>query len=741
MKIENLQRIEVDGISFDTETHLIQPGLLAPPMVCGSVARRGNAQLLDKVQTLDVFRRVLASNWIIVGANIAYDMGVMLMHAARQGINLLPDLFDKYHRQEVFDIQIAEQLHALAEGHLGVDPRTHASLKSPSTGKPCHYSLEMVTSLVLDRVDAKANDKWRLSYALLDGIPIEEWPEEARTYPLDDAINTLECAIGQTRNGRNRNMHDLSNQCFTDFCLHLGAMWGFNVDPAEIEKVKAATLKAKVAGERRFVEAGLLKEVKEKGEILIKKHTVNFKTAIANAYRSTGVCVTCDGLGKVAGATPCPKTKHVDIGCTICLGLGRKPKTCKGCDGTGFDLDASPVPRTDGGGVAGGRDALYESGDETLIDFAAWGEADKILTTYIPWLEKGINDAGQTIPLSPRPKVLKETGRIGASTEHQLPREGGVRECIKARDGFVLFSCDWTGAELVTHAQNCLEMIGWSKMADALNSGIKVHDQLGARIGNVSYEHMIANRKTDKTLGNYRQSAKPPNFGFPGLMGAATLVLQQRKQGPDTTGPTGKVYKGLRFCLLAGGTKACGVRKVMEWKGRIIPPTCVDCLETADKIRDVWLETWPENVEYFEQVKRIHNTGEMRQPYSNRIRGGMTLCATANGHFQGRAGDMMKLAIRRMSYEMYVQKSSDLFGARLIIPIHDEALGEVRVEQAAAAAARLSQLMVECMVEVCPDMANAAEAEPALMPRWYKGAEPVYENGILIPWAPKGLAE
>jgi hypothetical protein len=342
------------------------------------------------------------------------------------------------------------------------------------------------------------------------------------------------------------------------------------------------------------------------------------------------------------------------------------------------------------------------------------------------------------IPLTLSPRVLKETGRIGYGTSHQLPREGGVRECIVARPGHVLISCDYEGAELVTHAQSCLYIVGWSKMAEALNSGIKVHDALGARIGGVTYEHMLANRKTDKVLGNYRQAAKPPNFGFPGLMGAPTLVLQQRKQGPDTTGPDGRVYKGLRFCILAGGARTCGVEKITQWKRRQLPPTCKACVEVAENIREIWLQQWPENVPYFDYVKRVHDTGEMTQHVTGRVRGGASMCATANGYFQGLAADIMKLAICRVSYEQHVVKSSDLYGTHTIQPIHDELVVESRLEQASAAAKRLSAVMVAAMVEMCPDMEASANAEPALMYRMSKSAEPVYnEAGDLIPWEPK----
>lgn len=750
MKPENLQKVLTEGYAFDCETHKIQPGLLAPPLVCASVARGSNGEILDKEQALYIYKNIL-TRYILVGANIPYDNLVMAVHAARLGIDLLPLIFTAYDEERVYDIQLAEQLHALAEGHLGTFPDGSQFPRNPHTGKPQHYSLDVCCQLVLDRNTAKANDKWRLSYALLENIPISEWDPEARTYPVDDAVNTSDCAIAQVSPGyvmsidpqglnvamRNRNLHNLSFQCYAHWVLHLGASWGFNVDPAEVEKVRSKSQAGKLKGQGNFLDLGMLKHVKEKGELFVRENDAAIKKRVADAYQCTGVCSVCDGIGKVAGATPCPKTLCTkDVTCKRCMGLMFKPKGCKNCDSTGYDLDSVPMPRTKTGLVSASRDSLYESGDEDLTNFAAWKEDNKILTTYIPWLERGIAEDGSLIPLNPRPKVLKETGRIGASTEHQLPREGGVRECIVARPGYLLGSCDWTGAELNTHAQSCLNLIGWSKMAELLNAGVDIHSYFGAVIGGVTYEHMIANRKTDTALGNLRQTAKPLDFGLPGFMGAATLVMQQRKQGPDTTAADGKVYKGLRFCILAGA-ESCGDTKVTEWKRRHINPTCLACLETAEADKALWMETFPENVQYFDFVKRVYDSGEMVQHWSNRVRGGATLCATANGYFQGMAGDLMKLAIIRMSREMYVDKSSDLYGTRLIIPIHDEALFEAPESQASAAAKRISAIMVDAMKEVCPDLAPAAKAEPALMRRWYKGAEAVWsDTGELLPWEP-----
>ena len=64
--------------------------------------------------------------------------------------------------------------------------------------------------------------------------------------------------------------------------------------------------------------------------------------------------------------------------------------------------------------------------------------------------------------------------------------------------------------------------------------------------------------------------------------------------------------------------------------------------------------------------------------------------------------------------------------------LHDEILSEVWEPEAAFWATAQAQIMREAMVTVCPDV--KIKAEPVLMCRWQKNAEPAYRNGILIPW-------
>lgn len=781
MRADRLARLHLDGVAFDTETHLVQPGLLAPPLVCGSVAAIGDHELiaghlLDADQTLEAFLKLIGAPHVtLIGANLAYDCLVMAVAAAGRGVDAMPAIFDAYDRGAVYDLQIAEALHAVALGTLGKRP--DGSPLFTEEGKlTTRYSLANCVDIVLGRKNAKANDRYRMSYALLENTPIAEWPSEARTYPVDDAVNTLECALAQV--STRRNLHNLSAQVYAAWAMHLGAAWGFTPDPVAVDALAKRTAATRAEGIGEFITAGFFKLHKKTGEILRSKKTnapsknqTLIKRLTALAYGCSGTCATCAGSGKVPGTTKCKacdgagndsETKFPDdptSACGSCAGGGRVPnpktqRNCEPCDGTGLVLESASCPRTDGSieededtgevsgklpGVSIGRDALEESGDELLMGFAGFSELDKVESTYLPWLREGITEDGRTRPITLKPNVLLETGRSSYGGVVQLlPRGMGIRECIVARPGYVLASIDYGGLELVTHAQSCLWIVGWSKLAEYINreGASAAHAALGAQLAGVEFEDFKKRMKGDYFLSACRQAAKPGNFGFPGGMGAPKLVLQQRKQGPDTTAKNGRKYKGLRFCIIMDGAEACGVRKVTSYKDRPLPPTCEHCIECAERLRAKWFETFPENRLYFKEVsKAIEGTSPVVQHVSNRERGGLEFCAAANGYFQGLAADGAKLALCRVAREQYVDRGTALYGCRTILFAHDELVIEMPSDVASEAAERVSELMVDSMRQFCPDV--AVEAPPALMRRWYKGADPVYRDGRLVPWEPK----
>ena len=506
MNTERLASIPTKGVALDLESHLIRPGVLAPEPVVASMAMLVDGKIEGELlvrrpdlppivpggavdDLLYYFEALLADDsLVLILANGVFDMLVAAAAASRRGRDLMPLIFDAYRRGRIYDVQIAEALHAIAYGALGKDPHTGGELKNPETGKKSRYSLAVCVKLVTGRTNAKSNDEFRERYAELESVPVAQWPPVAKIYPVDDTCNTFEVALGQIGylpalqyghvwNGKTcvvcgatassttgpcraarprRNLHDLAPQAYAHWAMHLGAAWGFHVDQTAVDALEARTNEGATEAARPFVEAGILWFDEKDGKYHETKAALKYR--VAYAYGATqpcqtcgGHCTTCAGSGQVPGARA-GKLKR----CASCGGTGR-PKKCEPCDGTGLDLTMAEIPRSDGGGIGCGRDPLEESGDEFLMAYAAYGENAKIKNVYIPFLRSGrVEVTGpdgvvryQSIPLTLRPNVIVETGRTSYDGVVQLlPRTGGVRECIVARppqyeeievpDGYVL---------------------------------------------------------------------------------------------------------------------------------------------------------------------------------------------------------------------------------------------------------------------------------------------------------------
>jgi DNA polymerase I len=817
--------------SVDYETHRIQPGLGAPPLVCGSVGwwdgERIHGVLLDKVAAVDAMIGVLEDPRLILSnLNIAFDLAIAANESQKRGRDILPLIFAAFKEGRIVDPAIIEALHAIANGHLLKDPRTHKPLRDPMTGEAkVGYRQSVVVDLVLARIDAKVNARWRESYALLEDVPIPLWPEDARQYPIDDTRNMLETTLAQVgvlpNVGKHewsaatgvclqcgarandprdpapqwcvsrwprRNLHDVQAQTFAAFCLQLGALWGVRTDPAAIEFLSDAVNALGSAGVQPFIDAGFLRaKVKKRPNDLSEDQGV-VKRAVALAY---GVdpdkpCPVCAGTSKVKSS------------------VSGNPIQCTKCNATGLVLEGTLVPMTEAsdkfpfGQVQIGRDILIESGDEFLMSYGESQEDEKLPSTYIPWMRDGTH-----IPIVLRPNAILETGRVSYSGPIQLLPRGvsaklaeelkrradqyagehallGVRDCFVPRPGWRYYSNDYGGGELVTFSESCVLRVGFSDMGRALNEGLDVHSALGATMMGVDYATFLAMLNGDhgpvkkKLAKAYRQAAKPANFGFPGGMGPVKMVLQQRKQGPDTPCPAGPVevwdgeawvrgYKGLRFCVLVDGAEACGVVKVTEWKGRQYTPTCKHCIEIAERIKGQWLRQWREAKPYLDwHARNVDTVGEVVQHYSGRIRGGTYFNSEANGDFQGMLADIAKRAQCRVSEEQYVRtvvrsetgaiwcpvaseyegSVSPLFGSRSIGFFHDELFGEAPIGIAPDVSMRVNEIMIEEFRKACPNHWRACKAAPTVMSRWWKAAEEVWHytadgRKVLAEWHPK----
>lgn len=777
--------------SYDVETWKSAAGDGAPPIVCASTARIVADEIVTNLlpsrsEALACAREILCSDAIMVGANIAYDLACL----AAADETLLPLIFQAIRAGRVYDILIAQSLDAIAGGHLGYDPRTGKDLRHPATNKVTkRYSLAVCVDLVLGRQDAKERDDWRTSYALLDGVPVDKWPENAKQYPIDDAVNTLEVAIAQVTGWRRgqydcdpdyqdsempcRNLGNLSAQVEAAFCLHLGACWGLRTDGERVERLAAEVDKKHAAAVERFQKLGWIRPDGTEDQIAVKR-------AIAAAYGAEGKCPVCEGSGKLpkTKVTVCrgEKVRGRYAGCTgalcaVCGGKGEQVKpdgemTCKvvldadgkpemGCDGTGLDLSTAPMlPRSEKGGVKTDRDAAMESGDEDVSDYGD-SNFEKLRTTYIPYLRTGANR-----PITFSANSLVATGRCSYehSPVHQFPRKGGVRECIVARPGHVLASTDYAAGELCTLAAVSIWTVGHSKMAEIINETQDpgaLHTFFASKMLGKPFEEVQALVKAkDKTAVDFRQAAKCADFGLPGGMGSATFVAAKRKKiEGETKAPDGLVYAGIRFCILLTGAERCGVEKVTKWGKRDITPLCKTCLEVVEEVlKPAFFDTYPEVQEYLDWVaNKVRMDGyvpqlawdsERQKVVELRRRADSGYCANANSLFQGLLADIGKFGFCEITREGYLGVKGDgsispLARVRYPLFLHDDPVAEIPEDIAHLAGPRIAEIMVAAGKRFAPDV--FWKAEPALSKMMSKDAEPVYRNGRLVPWEPKEM--
>lgn len=266
----------------------------------------------------------------------------------------------------------------------------------------------------------------------------------------------------------------------------------------------------------------------------------------------------------------------------------------------------------------------------------------------------------------------------------------------------VFVGADLDTVELRALAQCCLRLVGFSEMALALKRGEDLHTALGAELLGIDYaqmEHRLA--IGDPVAEEARAIAKAINFGLPGGMGAK------------------------RFAETALNT------------GQPLDPDFSIAVSKAYKYKETWFKRWPEMRLYLRNAGDITgDTGSrmIEQPWSGRIRGGLDYCSCANTYFQGLVADGAKLALWRLAWACYVDKTSILYGSRLVLFLHDEVILECPEGIAHLCADEVVKILCGAVAEVIPDI--PITSKPTITRRWFKGAKPVKVNGILVPCKP-----
>lgn len=614
-------------LAFDTETHLITPGNLAPRLVCMSTYDGEEGDLFTRDEAIERFAEMITDDSLtLIGHNVAYDMAVM---AAAEDA-LLSAIFEAYADGRVKDTKIREQLSFIAQGRLQFD--FVEKVKHPS------FSLAACVRRNLNE-HLEKEDTWRLRYAELDGVPLEDWPADAAVYALDDAQKTFEVYVQQERlwNQGKPMALGITNedeQVRAAWALHLMSCWGLRTDPEKVPEFLRQLRREDAALKQRLLHGGLMSYKRKRVDgvmtDVLSKSTKEFRRRVEEGFLAQG--------------KPPPRTE--------------------------------PSTRYPEGQIKADKEACLESGDSLLMAYADESGAEKILSVWGDYLQQGMTET-----INHGYNVLVDSGRTSAfkPNTQNLHRKTGLRECFIPREGNVFIAADYSTIELCALAQVCLDLGFESEMAKAINAGADLHQEFA-----------------DSLDGLTRQEAKAANFGFPGGMGADAFAAYAKGQGVSVS------------------------------PGR------------ARELKAAWLERFPEMREYFRYIGDMSPMGNdfsITQLRSSRVRGKVHFTSGCNTLFQGLAADGAKEALFDVAWQCYVTEGSALQGCRPMMFVHDEIIVEAPRDRATHAAQGLSEVMRWAMEKWIPDVRITVEA--ACMERWYKGAEPVWVDGELMPWRPE----
>ena len=474
---------------YDTETELFSPGRAAPPIVCISWQRPGFAPAITHAGGIDDRGALeLVTSWftgheLLVGHHVVYDNAVV----AAKWPQLIPAIFSKYDRDEITCTKLRQQLLDIAggcfRGHLQrfskEVPKEDGTIETVDGARWVQYNYDLDSVCYRATGRRLEKDEWRFRYGEFKNIPITQWPEGARKYPMEDARATLD--VFQKQEEHVQYIEDQFRQARAAWALHLTRTWGLKTHGPSVERLEQETLTALAA-----IEDGL-KEV---------------------------------GFVRADGSRDTKKAKaHME---EVCKAAGK------------------PVRLTEKGGVSLDSDACEASGDELLEDYAELTSLKAMLNKDIPALKAGVvypvhtsyNLVVSGRSSSSRPNVQnpKRSGAVyrNGKIKYELP---DVRECWMPREGMVYAQADFDQLELRTLAQVCMTLFGHSALAEMLNSGKDPHTAFACSVLGISYEEGAKRKKdkSDKEFDNNRQLGKVFNFGSPGGLGADKLCLFARK--------------------------------------------------------------------------------------------------------------------------------------------------------------------------------------------------------------------
>lgn len=674
-------------VTLDCETGLICADEPLPPVICMGVCMRDDdGEILRWIyagpDVLPAFNDLLDNpNILIVNQSIAFDLGCLWRTFRDEDPTLITRIFAALRANRMSDIGIREKLINLAtHGNLDI------WITPDGVAKRAEYNLAALVRKHLGAFREKGtigDDTWRTNFALLAGKPVEEYPQEALDYLNLDISDPLEVYESQEQVAELEGVLEPLHACEHfrtrfDFCLKLISHRGFFTD---------------------------------------EPYKDSLKTLIEEEYDSPK-CMALLVKHKLMTPAKPARPKKNGTGMTKPQKAKKNAKAMQdwvkaACIRHGIEIRETPT-----GNVAVSHEVFVdlEGLDPVLDQYIERQKLEKLATTEIPRMSGGP-------VVRPNFDVLKKTGRISAfagknplypafNSQNVHPR---ARKAFIARPGHVLVSADYSANELVSAAQVYLRVVGRSMLAEVINAGIGPHEYLGAQLAAclddgfgehvrklgldtemaIYLEFMKLKDGSDadkKFYKHYRTFAKPTGLGYPGGLGPKTFVRYAKATYGVETDET-----------------------------------------TAYQLREVWRSAYPEVREFFAWLNSsaVDPRDPSKYAYTTpmgMLRSGCSYTEAANGMaLQSQSAEWMALACCRIVEEQHdPSMDSVLYGTYTLSPVHDEIIAEIPDDDLKTERAlRFAVLMIESGEEIAPDLTH--NVEPALMRRWNKSAEPVWD--------------
>lgn len=216
---------------IDLETYLI--GHRLTPRIVSIALDVGEGPYIELENTFKkayaLMEKHLQAGGVLVGHNVSFDLGCVCADEPK----MIPIIFSAYKNGQIKDTMVREKLIAISEDTLGIRRFSLSALVKKYFG--------------VDLAGKEGDDIWRKRYHELDGTPIEDWPNEAKDYALDD--------VNWTRKVYNAQEDPINEdpQTYSAWVLHLISIYGMRINKEQslkwLDSVEIDAEKGKAAAQ------------------------------------------------------------------------------------------------------------------------------------------------------------------------------------------------------------------------------------------------------------------------------------------------------------------------------------------------------------------------------------------------------------------------------------------------------------------------------------------------------------